>query len=147
MLEAAWIVLLAASLRDWRFRSLAVLLAAKWALSYLSFIYIAEWMPMVTDALMGILCVSTGRLTRRREVVTGLFVTTLLIHATYWTAWEHGVWLPLAYKTALIVTYTLMLFTLQPWEKVRAGVDRRIERGVAWWNALAGKVASDRNAG
>lgn len=130
-MEFAWIALLAVAYVDKRVRSLADLLVAKWALSYIGILFLADWMPMMTDAALGIVCLAAARLTLRREIVGGIFIASVLVHATYWTSWEHGIWWPGTYKVLENGLYTLAVLALMPWEKVRAWGHRLSQRLVA----------------
>lgn len=135
VIEAAWIVLLVFAASARRMRPIAGVLALKWGVSYLAFGVVGEFAPAVTDILVGSLgvAVAASLRTARGDLVAGLFVVTALIHAAYWLAWEVGLWLPLTYYYALLMTYTLQVVLICPWERVnvRRLVDRVRRGGLA----------------
>lgn len=133
-MEFAWIALLAVAYLDRRVRPLADLLVVKWVLSYVGILFLTDWMPMMTDAAIGVVCLAATRLTLRREIVGGIIIASMLVHAAYWTSWEHGIWWPGTYKVLENGLYTLAVLTLMPWERVRA-----------WGHRLSQRLVVDRD--
>lgn len=145
-MEIVWTALLAVAYRDKQVRTLADLLVVKWALSYFGALFVGDWAPMLSDIGVALFCVGFSRMTVRRELIGWLFAATLLVHAAYWIAWERGVWYPDHYKAALAVMYTLMVFALWPWERLRAWAHRSRKRRLRGRHDLVGQPTEDRTA-
>lgn len=148
-MEALWACLLVAAFLRREMRPLGLLLAFKWSLNYAAF-GVAEWAPVFVDMALGTVGIvwATAKRAVWADVISGAFVLTAIVHASYWVVWPSSdasdAW---SYYFMVIGLFTAQALAAA-WPGIREGGQRVIRWvvGLSRW-CLAGLAAGRPSVG